>query len=446
MKRHVTRRAFLATAGLGLAAAAACRGSGDEGGGPAGTGCPRLEEADGQGATRSRVALARTGTPERNAAAVLDAWGGIESLVGQEDIVVLKPNAQWYAQGMTNTDVLAAFIRAILDRPGFRGEIIVADNHHFRDDDARAFTTGKPNGRFNLNQLVASFRDAGHGNVAKVHWRDAGPNPRPWQFDAGNGRRVHAPGGGDGYRWDLDDCHHSPHGNRCAMTWPVFTSPVSGQVVDLKDGVFEKGSPSGRPLRFWNVSSICHHSRYGGVTASVKNMMGVVDMTCGFHGPEPEGYTNTHYIGMKDSHAIWRWAQETGGPVRAVVTRALPEEDAIDFWHTGGALGHFMRRVRRPDLCVVTAEWIGFGSRTVADLSARPGIVLAAKDPVTLDATAAREVLMPATRAAGEKGERFLALNDPDNADGPFHKFLVETRREIGGRVAPEGADVVRIG
>jgi hypothetical protein len=436
-----SRRRFLAISGLS-AAAVACGGDDDD----SPTACGEHLPAESASA-RSRVVLAKTGSSERNAAALLDAWGGAESLIGADDVVVLKPNAQWHAQGMTNTDVLRQLIVSILGRTGgFRGEVIVADNHHFREDDARGWTTETPNGRYNLNDLVASFREQGETRVAKIHWHDAGPNPEPWQFDAGWGTRVEAPGGGDGYRWQLDECHVTPAGNRCAMTWPVFTSPISGDRIDLKDGVLHDGRPTGRNLRLITVSSLNYHSRYGGVTAAVKNHMGIVDMTCGFHGPEPAGYCNTHYIGLTDRHALWRWADRRAAPIRRVVHRLLPEEDALEFHHTGGALGHWMRTVRRPDLHVVTAEWVGFGSRTRAELSARPGVSLAARDPVTLDAVAAREVLLPATRAAGAAGSPFLNYNDVDRADGPFHRFLLAARREIGGTLDPERVEVQRIG
>ncbi len=394
----------------------------------------------------SRITLAKTGSPERNAQATLDAWGGAESLIGKHDVVVIKPNSQWYAQGMTNTDVLVALIESIVSRQGgFTGEVIVADNHHCREDDSRGWTTATPNGDVNLNGVIAHFRARGDARVGKVHWHDAGPNPNPWQFDAGWGTRVDAPGSGDGYRWQLDDCHVTDGGNKCAMTWPVFTSPVSGDLIDLKDGVFQKGKPSGRALRLINVSSINHHSRYGGVTAAVKNHMGLVDMTCGFHGTEPEGYYNTHYIGMKRSHSAWRWADRQASPIRRLAHFLLPEHATLDFHHTGGALGHWMRTVRMPDLHVVTAEWIGWGSRTDRSLSARPGVTLAARNPVTLDAAAARETLLPATVAAGAAGRPFLPYNDVDNREGPFRRFLEAARREIGGTLEPGDAQIVRL-
>lgn len=438
---RLPRRDFLAVSALAVTAAA-CARRGKETGAPP----PACGEFPAVVRDPGRVVLARTGSPGRNAAAVLDAWGGAESLFGPTDVVVLKANAQWYAQGMTNTDVLEGLARAILDRPGgFDGEVIVADNHHFQEDRSRGWTTDRPNGRRNLLGLVEELRAAGYRNVAAVTWHDAGPNPDPWQGDACCGTLVEAPGGGEGYRWDLEECHVTPAGNRCAMTWPVFRSPVSGRVVDLRDGVFEDGKPAGVPLRLVNVSSLNHHSRYAGVTASIKNLMGVVDMTCGFQGPEPPGYFNTHYVGMKPGHALWRWAKRRGGAIRRLVHRLLPEEKVLEFEHTGGALGHWMRTVRMPDLHVVTAEWIGWGSRTREELSSRPGITLAARDPVALDATAAREVLLPATRRAGEAGRPFLALNDPDREDLPFRRFLERARMEIGGVVDPGRIDLVRV-
>jgi hypothetical protein len=439
---RMPRRRFLILTGLGLAGVACSRRDEEKAGGMnGGRALPPPEDRDGM----RRVVSATTGDPRRNARAVLDGWGGVESLIGRDDVVVFKPNAQWYRQGMTNTDVLGELVRAVLQRPGgFDGEVLVAENHHFEDPLSRGWTTDEPNGALNLRDLVDALATESGGRVGRVHWQDAGPNPEPWQGDAGGGEKAEGPGD-EGYRWWLDECHVTPAEQRCAMTWPAFRSPVSGDLIDLRDGVLRDGAPTGRRLRLINVSSINHHSRYAGVTASIKNLMGIVDMTCGFQGPEPEGYFNTHYIGMRDSHALWRWAKKRGGAIRRAIHKVLPEEDAIDFEHTGGALGHWMRTVRRPDLHVVTAEWIGFGSRTITDLSARPGTVFASVDPVTLDAVAAREALMPATRAAGDAGRPFLEHNDPDRAGGAFRLFLEEARKKVGGTLDPAGAELVRV-
>ena len=112
-KPGMGRRRFIAMTGLAAGASAGgCSSSDDE----APSACPGHAKAL-QPASPGRVALAKTGSAESNARALLDAWGGAESLFGPDDVVVLKVNAQWYAQGMTNTDVAAELIRAILDRP-----------------------------------------------------------------------------------------------------------------------------------------------------------------------------------------------------------------------------------------------------------------------------------------------------------------------------------------
>ncbi len=82
---------------------------------------------------------------------VLEMVGGIEAIVDKKDIVILKPNAQWWNQGMTNTNAMKQFIEEVLGIPGFSGEIIIAENHHYAVDNSRGWTTKKRNGDFNYN-------------------------------------------------------------------------------------------------------------------------------------------------------------------------------------------------------------------------------------------------------------------------------------------------------
>ena len=67
----------------------------------------------------SRVYLSRGGSPENNVQQVIKMMGGIEKFIGTSDIVVLKPNAQWWNQGMTNTDAMKGFIDMVLAIPDF---------------------------------------------------------------------------------------------------------------------------------------------------------------------------------------------------------------------------------------------------------------------------------------------------------------------------------------
>ena len=52
-----------------------------------------------------------------------------QGLIGKDDVVLLKVNAQWPERGGTNTDLVKSLITQICDHPlGFEGEIIIADN------------------------------------------------------------------------------------------------------------------------------------------------------------------------------------------------------------------------------------------------------------------------------------------------------------------------------
>ena len=52
-----------------------------------------------------------------------------KGVIGRDDTVLIKVNAQWDERGGTNTDLVRSLIQAIVDHPdGFTGEIIVADN------------------------------------------------------------------------------------------------------------------------------------------------------------------------------------------------------------------------------------------------------------------------------------------------------------------------------
>ena len=395
----------------------------------------------------SRVYLVRNGTPEQNVHKALAMMGGIATLIGPTDIVVVKPNAQRFNQGMTNTDAIKGFIDLVLGLPGFAGEVILAENHQYQQDDCCGWNTDQPNGRFNLNQLVAHYQQNGHPNVTKYHWHVAGPCTYPLEGNGQGNRRVRGPEEGDGYVWREDSYYLSPTGRKCLMTYPVFTSAYSGIRIDLKNGAWQDGRylPE-RRVRFINFSALNHHGRYAGVTASVKNLMGVVDMTCGFPGDlYPETY-NTHHIGVsRKKHWLFY------GPWRLRAYRGWLRyrfEDFCyrNFHHTGGVLGCFMAQVRLPDLNIVAAELVGWGDRRKLEMAFRPRALLVSTDPVALDAVAAREVLLPGTPAAATEvaGVSLRKLHDPDDKDGPFYRFLREAQAQHVGNLDPHSIRVER--
>lgn len=383
----------------------------------------------------SDVYLVRGGSPEKNMEKMLQMLGGIDKLIGNEDIVVLKPNAQWWNQGMTNTDAMRAFVEAILNKPDFRGEIIIAENQQYANPNSRGWTTEERNGRFNLNELVEYFQDAGYENVTKYHWQCAGPNPNPLQGDASSAARiVKGPGEGDGYVWRDDIIYTSPLGRKCMMTYPIFTSSFSGVTLDFKNGAWKNGEYIGNKVKFINFSALNHHSAYCGVTASIKNYMGIVDMTCGFQGVAPKGYWNTHYIGIRLDRSYsfvkylpWRIKKEFNSFYRWKY-----------FYHTGGALGIFMNKIRMADLNIITADWVGYASRTDVKLSGYPKTLLASMDPVALDYFASNQILAPLTKSKKTNDKWLVNVNDASNKNGPFYKFLQSCHEKGVGNIDPQ--------
>jgi hypothetical protein len=376
---------------------------------------------------------------------LLNSLGGIDSIIGKNNIVVLKPNSQWWNQGMTNTDVMAEFIEQILAIKGFSGEIIVADNHQAQKDNDRGWTTEYRNGRFNLNELVEYFQNRGFRNVTKYHWHPAGPNPDPLQFDGHGNNVVESPAQGDGYIWPEKLYYKCPYGNKTILAYPVFTSSYSGITIDLKDGAYKDGAYTGQPVKFINFSALNHHGRYAGATASIKNYMGVVDMSCGYPGPRPSGTYNTHHVGASNLFKLISWAMKKSPSI----TR-LPwfydiylGQSVFRFRYTGGVLGRFMKHIRRADLNIITAIRVGWGSRIRPDEAFTANTILASTDPVALDYWATANILLPGTKEA-TANEELTRLHDPNIIDGPLRTFIEECRRELGGTTDPGLIEIVQ--
>ncbi|MFZ5516567.1 MAG: DUF362 domain-containing protein [Candidatus Zhuqueibacterota bacterium] len=382
--------------------------------------------------TPSHIFVARGRTPEQNIACVIDMMGGIGKIIGKDDIVILKPNAQWRGHGGSNTDAIKGFIDLVLGMAGFRGEIIIAENHHAAEDDSLGWTTTQRNGQFNLNELVRYFNDKGFRNVSKYHWHDAGPNPYPLQFPGGYGKIVAGPDEGDGYVWTNEV--YEWEGRRSKMTYPIFTSTYSKKTIDLKHGVWRNRDFTGQPVKLINFSTLNHHSKIFGVTASIKNYLGIVDMTCGVHGTEPVGYYNFHYVGLG-----WSKDHSVGRFLEANLTRPSMQQfkfmmKAIRYFGpgngaTGGAVGRFMQTIRKADLNIIAAEYVGYEGRLEPPIRTRT--VLASIDPVALDYYAAKHVLLP---LGGSKAK----FNDPDWKEGPFRKFLERCQGEGVGTLCEE--------
>lgn len=369
----------------------------------------------------SDVFWVKNGNPAENVRKAIDMMGGIERFINKNDIVVLKPNAQWWNQGRTNLWAMKGVIDNILEIPGFSGEVIIAENNHFmnndfpegEEDNVRGWVkiseiNGDIEGKnHSLNSLVEMFNNNGYSNVTKVHWRDGGPKHDVWG-NGQNGGIVHSPGEGDGYVWsDIDYIYSMYFGIKkwpVKMTYPIFTSTYSGFTIDFKNGIYLRdGKGSGeyvndRLLKFINFAVLNDHGKDTGITSSIKNYMGIIDMSCGAWGINPSGYYNFHQCGEG----------------RAPFAKA-------------GPIGHFMRTIRKADLNIVTAEWVGWGHRTDVKRAKQMNSILTSTDPVALDYIGAKDLIYPLSKNS--------ELHDPDNPNSPIFKFLKLTMNALGSGV-----------
>lgn len=381
---------------------------------------------------RRTLFVARGSSPAENIDGVLAKLGGVDRIVGADDVVLIKVSAQWWNQGMTNVAAVRRVIDHVLAVREFAGEVIVFENTHFRLADGSGLSRAwlRPSDRNvdvpgwrSLGDLIPHFAgrgapvsfvglvDAGASALSGDAWHDPGHLCGTY---GGDGRGPIPPGDSrDGYHWSLADAfcaRRSLVGSaRAPLTWPVFTSPGSGRVVDLRRGVCrrERGRliPTGRRLTWIDMTTANEHAATG-LTAACKSTMGVVDMSAGRLGTDPRvrDYQSVHYFGFPD--AMWRMA---------------------------GPLAHFCERVRAPDLYVTVAEWIGrtpprgLGGEDVR-LSARAAVrartAVAGFDPVAIDSWCARNLLMPAGGGAA-------ARYDLD-ADSILIKFLRYYRQVAG--------------
>lgn len=358
----------------------------------------------------SKIYISKNGTPQENIAKVIEMMGGIEKFIGKDDIVILKPNCQWWNQGRTNLAAMKGFIDLVLNIPEFKGEIIIAENHHFMDeslpegekDNIRGWThfseiNGDIDGvNHNINTLIDLYHKKGHLNVTKYHWRDGGPKRNLWG-NAQNGGVVKSPGEGDGYLWsDLDYTFKGFFGLRkwkVKMSYPIFTSKYSGITIDFKKGAFLRDGKGGgkylpdRPIKFINFAVLNTHGEDTGITSAVKNYMGITDLSCGGWGLKPKGYVNVHACGGK----YYEYAK-------------------------AGPLGYFIKTIRKADLNIVAAEWVGWGSRTDITKAARMRTILASTDPIALDYYGTKYLVYPLSKNKDH--------HDPDNPKSPIRKFL----------------------
>ncbi len=351
-------------------------------------------------------------SPKSNIIKIMELMGGIDQIIEPDAIVLIKPNGQWWNQGAPNLLALKTFVELILERKGgFFGEVILAENCHRGPAPWNSLQSGW-SGQFqlnsdipginNMNDLSSHLKKMFEERFSTCHWVDV----------RAGGRRVFGPRDGTGYVYcdgtggvPLISCDNGSIGNKfreTIMTYPIFSTD-KGTIIDFKNGVWEKGVYTGQPLFFVNFSALNHHSIYCGMTGSLKNYMGITDLS---GGPDPHNggkltgkYYNFH------SFPFDEWDH---GPAPGML---------------GAEIGVFMRTIRKADLNITTAEWVGLSSRVNPPV-AHTRAVLAGSDPVALDYHAAKYILYPNSR---------LKIHNPDDKNSPLHQYLIRCSRSLGG-------------
>jgi hypothetical protein len=171
------------------------------------------------------------------------------------------------------------------------------------------------------------------------------------------------------------------------VSYPKFQS-AAGTYISYKDGIWSPTTETYDPdkLVVINIPVFKTHVIYG-ITASVKNHMGVVTKSL-----------------STDSHARIKY----------------------------GGLGSFMAEARMPDLTILDCIWIlarpGEGPWSYYHTASRRDQLVASTDPVALDAWATKFIMVPQIL---ENGFASYPDQDPDNPTGDFRSYLDNSMNEL---------------
>ena len=309
---------------------------------------------------------------------------GPTGLIASDDVILIKVNCQWDERGGTNTDLLKALIRAILDHPdGFTGEIIVADNGQEQggsSGNGGSLDWSRSNAEDtsqSVQKVVDSF--SGSYKVSTYLW-DTITTTRVNEYSEGDME--------DGY---IVNITANPK-TGIMVSYPKFETKF-GTYVSFKLGIWDSQTRTydSDRLKVINVPVLKSHSGYG-VTACVKHYMGVPSDKL------------THQLGSRTHNTVGK-----------------------------GGMGTEMVETRFPILNILDAIWVNAvplsGPSTLYQGATRVNIIAASIDPVALDYWAAKYILLQAWRIRTNSGS---AAMDPDYTEpGLFGYWLRLSMQEI---------------
>lgn len=302
--------------------------------------------------------------------ATIAPLSGPDGIIGSNDVVVIKINYQWSGCGGTNTDLLRGLIRALVDHPdGFTGEIVVGENtQSISSDNLDRGGNNAQDRSLSPARVVAGFQDLGY-RVEIADWTRI----RNYRTEAdqscdvsGGGYVVMEPG---------------PAGK---VSYPRFKTS-NGSCISIKNGVWDPGTGSfdRSRLRIINLPVLKPHGNVYGVTAAVKNYMGVVTT---------ELNTGSHFA------------------VR------------------GGLMGAVMAETGPPDLNILDCIRVDgnpySGPQASWAYASRLDQLVASTDPIALDIWATSNILIPEFLANGFEPPWPNPSADPEDPNGTFRNYL----------------------
>jgi len=331
-------------------------------------------------ASLTRVYQVKNGDPFQNTAKLWEMLDGPAKYISPTDVVIIKGNAQWPNQGYTHTGCIKGVIDKILQIPNFSGEILICDNIQ---EGGRAGAYGfdaTPNNRLNnwpeknWSELAADYQAEGKP-VATVQWQTdiAWRTPQ----EALPSYSVWDPTKGPGWTRYFLNANDLP----TYLSYPVFESPLNpGRIIDIKKGVWEDGSYTGRKVKAIFMPTLNNHGigseDYAGITSAIKSFFGATEI---FHGSPT--YVSDDYVwnGFNSIHSC-SFSQRQN-PAAAEVA--------------GQLVGAFIKQLYAPALYVTAAMYSGWYSRTDSSRVSATNTVLACENPVSLDYIACRDVISP---------------------------------------------------
>jgi hypothetical protein len=323
-------------------------------------------------------------------------WCDTTGIIGKNDVVLLKVNAEWDQRGMPSTDLLKGLIARIVAHPDtFTGEVELVENGQWRQSWAYPLNNAERHSQ-TMQEVVDTFAARGY-HVGDYNWTAIGYG--------GNNRWVSEFDQGDTVSGYVRE-------DSTGMTYAKFVTSY-GTSVSTRLGVWNGSSYEPERLKFINMPVLKSHS-FAGVSASVK-----------------------HYIGFLSYAAI------NQGPMH---TQAM----------TQGLLGVDFGKARFPDLNIIDATWVSAeittGPNAPYNMCTRLNTLVASKDPIAADYYAGKYVLRPASWWSGHPSLHDYGRMDPDNLNtenpgsgrsysdstpcngfpyNAFHQMLVSSRDQM---------------